>query len=121
MSNVVKKHSDIILRIGLSEENVPNSIEWKADENPESQNFQASKAFLLSLFDGETKDTLKIDLWTEDFQVAEMDSFMYQTLRGLVDTYQKATKNDKMASAFKQFVQFFGEETELLPKAQEPK
>ncbi len=71
---------------------------------------------LLALFDKDTKDTLKLDLWTKDFQTNEMDRLMYHTLRTLADTYYKATKNQTLANQMQQFAQFFGEETEILAK-----
>ena len=61
-------------------------------------------------------DTIKIDLWTKEMQVVEMDRFFFQTLKGLSDTYFKATNNAELASAMRQFVQYFGEQTEIIPK-----
>jgi hypothetical protein len=34
----------------------------------------------------------------------------------MADTYYKATQNAQLASAMQQFVQFFGEQTEIIPK-----
>jgi hypothetical protein len=42
---------------------------------------------------------------------------MYQTLRGLADTYYRATQNRELATDMQQFVQYFGEKTEILPKS----
>ena len=69
---------------------------------------------LLSFFDEESKDTLKIDLWTTEMQVIEMDRFFFQTLRGLADTYFKATQNAELATSMRQFVHYFGEKTGIL-------
>ena len=71
---------------------------------------------LLSLFDRKTLETQKIDLWTHDMQVMEMDRFFYQTLRGLADTYFRATQNKDLAIEMQKFVHYFGEKTEVLPK-----
>ena len=71
---------------------------------------------LLSLFDKDHKDTLKLDLWTPEMQINEMDKFMYQTLKALADTYFKATKNRDLANEMQKFVMYFGEKTEVLPK-----
>ena len=48
-------------------------------------------------------------------QVQEMDRFFYQTLRGLADTYLRATRNDPMAKAMEDFAQFFGEKAGIIP------
>ncbi len=113
----IAKYSDIKIRIGLNEDQHPTSIEWQAEDNPNGATLQECKGMLLSLFDKENKETLKIDLWTNEMQVVEMDRFFYQTLRGLADTYFKSTRNNKLASDMQQFVQYFGEQTEIIPKA----
>ena len=116
MDQKVKKTSDITIRVGLNESNVPVRIDWKAEDNPSASGMQECKAMLLSLFDKDHKDTMKIDLWTTEMQVQEMDRFFYQTFRALADTYQRATKNTKLAGEIQRFTQFFGEETEIIPK-----
>lgn len=108
------KYSEILIRVGLDKDDYPAEIEWQTGDDPGSG--RPGKAVLLSLFDKENRETVKIDLWTTDMQVMEMDRFFFQTLRGLADTYHKATRNAKLASAMQQFVQFFGEETEIIPK-----
>ena len=109
----VKKKSTISLEIGLDETSVPTVIRWKSDDKPENE-FTEAKAFLLSIFDKEYKDTLKIDLWTKEFQIDEMDRMMYYTLKGLADSYFKATKNQSLANEMQQFIQHFGERTKIL-------
>lgn len=108
----VKQTSDINLSIGLNEEKMPVKIDWSASDNPAGP--QTAKAMLLSLFDEETKETLKIDLWTTEMQVMEMDRFFFQTLRGMADTYFKATQNAELASEFQRFVQYFAHKTGII-------
>ncbi len=110
------KSSDITLRVGLDDKGIPKRLTWKADDNPNKDEFIESKAFLVSMFDKETKDTMKIDLWTTDFQVDEMNRFMYQTLKGLADTYHNATKNTKLANDMQKFVDYFAEEAKIFEK-----
>ena len=112
MSDSIAKTSTITVIVGLDEKNVPIKMEWKADEGAPIP--QVCKAMLLSLFDEESKDTLRIDLWTKEMQVIEMDRFFFQTLRGMADTYFKATQNAQLATDFQRFVQYFGEKTEIL-------
>ena len=108
--------SDIKITIGLNEEKVPVRIDWQAQDNPATAESQECKAMLLSLFDKEAKETFKIDLWTTEMQVNEMDRFFYQSLRGLADTYFRATQNKALAADMQKFVQYFGEQTEIIPK-----
>lgn len=116
MDKNIVKTSNIDIEIGMNEAKMPVSIRWKASDNPAQNNFQDSKALLVTLFDEKSKDTLKIDLWTTDLQVAEMDRIMFQTLNALADTYFKATNNRELAGAMQQFARYFGEKTEIIPK-----
>ncbi len=111
------KRSDINISIELDKGKVPSSIIWEATDNPAGQEPQHCKAMLLSLFDKETKDTLKIDLWTKEMQVLEMDRFFYQTLKALADTYFRATQNRELAGQMQQFAHYFGEQTQIVPKS----
>jgi len=112
----VKKQSEITVGIGLDAENHPVTMEWSASDNPAGTTPQPCKAMLLSLFTEEQKETLKIDLWTRDMQVMEMDRFFYQTLRSMADTYFRATGNKELADQFQRFVYYFGSEVGAVPK-----
>ncbi|MGB3799974.1 MAG: gliding motility protein GldC [Lewinella sp.] len=112
----VKKKSRITVDVGLDETNMPVNMTWSASDNPAGQTPKTCKAMLLSLFDEQTKETLKIDLWTKDMQVVEMDRMFYQTLRGLADTYFRATQNKELANQMQQFVFYFGQATGAIPK-----
>ncbi len=107
----------IDIAVTLDKENVPEKIEWKAEDQSNDMP-QECKAMLLSFFDRENRDTLKIDLWTKEMRVDEMDRFFYQTLRAMADTYFKATNNAALATDMQRFVQYFGEKTEILPKSE---
>lgn len=109
----IKKRSTISIEVGLDESSVPTVIKWKSDDKPENE-FTEAKAFLLSIFDKDHKDTLKIDLWTKEFQMDEMDRMMYYTLKGLADSYNRATKNQNLANEMQKFIQYFGERTKIL-------
>lgn len=108
-------NSSIHIQITLDNEKIPEKISWSTS-GLEGDKAQEAKAMLLAFFDHDTKDTLKIDLWTKEMQVAEMDRFFYQTLRSLADTYKRATSNTPLAEAMQQFAQYFGEQVKLLKK-----
>jgi len=112
----IKRTSEVKMTIGLDEGNVPVEIKWEASDDDTSDAPKDCKAMLLSIFDGETHDTMKIDLWTKDMQVVEMDRFVFQTLRALADTYHRATQNNELANDMQKFAQYFGEQTETIPK-----
>ncbi len=103
----------INIKVGLDENKLPYSLSWDASGAEESGD-KNIKALLLSMFDTDTKDTLKIDLWTKDFQVMEMDRFFYQTFRAMCDTYHRSTQNDALANDMRQFTKYFGEKTGII-------
>lgn len=107
--------SRITIDVILDEEKVPFKLQWQAVDQSGPQGSEA-KAMLLALFDAETKDTMKIDLWTKEMQVAEMDRLFYQAIKSMADTYFRATGNNKLASAMQQFATYFGQEAEIIPK-----
>lgn len=108
------KESLIQVKVGLNANNIPTTIHWKSDDNPNNSEFQESKAFSLLLFDKEHRDTVSINLWTTEMQISEMDRFVYNAMKALADTYHKATNNTEMANQMQQFIQFFGKKTEIL-------
>jgi len=111
-----KKNSKINLIIELGADKVPEKITWESTDNPDGKGPIECKAFMLSLFDKEYKDTFRIDLWTKEMQVSEMDRLVYFTLKGMTETYHKATQNADLANHLAKFTQFFGEESKILTK-----
>ena len=111
------KKSNITIEVSLNENNIPNKIEWTA-ESPEGPVRRESKAMLLSFFDKETLETFKIDLWTTEMQVAEMDRLMFHSLKSMSDAYYNATNNEELSNHMRSFVQHFGEFTGILPKSE---
>lgn len=103
----------ITLEISFGEDQVPVKITCSGDDIKKPIE---GKAMLLSLFDGEHMDTIKIDLWTKELQINEMDRFVFQSLRAITDTYYKATKNGALANDMQKFVDYFGEKTQILVK-----
>lgn len=113
-NNEVVKSSDITLRVSLNAEQVPIRIEWGASDRNGGV-LEECKAIAVALFDKEHRDTLRIDLWTKEMQVLEMDRFMYQTLKSLSQTYLKATQNKELAEEMAKFAHYFGQKTEIVP------
>ena len=114
--DAVVKKSRITIEVGLDGKSMPVEMKWAASDNPATRQPQECKAMLLSLFDERSKETLKIDLWTKEMQVIEMDRMFYQTLRGMADTYFRATQNKELANQLQQFVFYFGQATGAIPK-----
>jgi gliding motility-associated protein GldC len=94
--------SSIHIDVSLDENKMPSAISWSAPDNS-PENTKKAKAFMLSLWDGADKSALRIDLWTKDMMVDEMEDFFYQTLMTMADTYQRSTRHDDLAVEIKAF------------------
>lgn len=106
--------SDININVELDENRVPEKLKWTAADGG-IQNEEA-KAILLSIWDPKHKETLRIDLWTKDMPVDEMKIFFHQTLSAMADTFNRATKDEKMTATMKEFCDYFAEKLELNSK-----
>lgn len=98
----MSKTSEIVFSIELDEKNLPERIKWKASDLNEEQ-WNECKSIMLSLWDHTENNTLRIDLWTKDFKLDEMDQHFFQTLITLSETYKKATGNDFIVKEMKNF------------------
>ncbi|HNB80695.1 MAG TPA: gliding motility protein GldC [Chitinophagaceae bacterium] len=96
--------STIHLDVQLDESKVPEKIFWQAAEGGVYKPTEA-KAFMLSIWDLEENAALRIDLWTKKMMVDEMDSFFFQTLMTMADTYERATHQKEIADEVKAFAQ----------------
>ncbi len=103
--------SKIELLVELDENRVPEKLSWNAKEG--GVNDAEAKAFLLSVWDHETKNALRIDLWTKDMPVDDMKMFFYQTLLAMSDTFMRATQDEKMSETMKDFCVYFAEKLQL--------
>lgn len=68
---------------------------------------------LLSIWDANNQETLRIDLWTKDMPVDQMKVFFHQTLSAMADTYERATQDDKMAATMRDFCEYFADKLDL--------
>lgn len=104
-------NSEIKFNVQLDENRVPESLTWTAEDG--GVNHEETKAIMLSIWDNNAKETLRIDLWTKDMPVTEMKQFFHQTLVAMADTYQRATNDEKMADTMRDFCEYFAEKLEL--------
>ena len=103
--------SEIKFLVKLDENRVPEKLTWTAQDG--GVQLEEAKAMLLSIWDGKAQETLRIDLWTKEMPVDEMKIFFHQTLVAMADTFQRATKDEKMADTMRDFCDFFAEKLEL--------
>lgn len=112
MSNEIVKQSQIRFDVMLDKENLPVQIQWDADD-ADIEGKQEAKSVLLALWDGVQQNAMRIDLWTKDMNVEEMNLFMFQTLSTLGDTYERATNNTEIAEEIREFAHHFGHKADV--------
>jgi gliding motility-associated protein GldC len=83
------KKSTISFDITLDENNIPTRIFWQASDTGNQPS--STKAIACSVWDESQQNTLKIDLWTKEMRVDEMEKFYIDTLGGLAQTILNAT------------------------------
>ena len=94
------KKSKISIEVTLDEQNIPTNIIWDADDN----NGEASKvnAINLSFWDGDKRETMKMDLWTKDMPAHEMKMFYVDMIGSMSDSIVNATGDEVMAKEMRQ-------------------
>ena len=90
------KYSEIRLKVELDEENVPEKIFWNATDGA-SKGLEEAKAFNLSVWDHNYRETLRIDLWSKDMPTDDMKRFMVDSIGGMANSLRSATNDDFMA------------------------
>lgn len=109
MSKTIK--STIELNVELDENRVPEKLSWTAQDG--GINNEEAKAIMLSVWDSQAQETLRIDLWTKDMPVDEMKLFFHQTLVEMSNTFHRATEDEKMTATMRDFCDYFAEKLEL--------
>lgn len=93
--------SEIHLKIEMDENKIPAHITWEASDTGEGE--QECKAFMLSIWDGKDKSSLRIDLWTRDMRMDDMTRHFIQTLISMAQTYERATGAKNVTAETKKF------------------
>lgn len=88
--------SEIRLKIELDDKNVPEKLFWHAEDGPAS-GLEETKAFNLSLWDPNKKDTLTINLWAKDMPMHEMKRYYIDMVSGLSRSILQSTNDEVMA------------------------
>lgn len=108
------KTSEINLSVGLNENNLPLEIKWSASDGGVEN--ASARALMLSLWDHNANNTMKIDLWTKDMSVEEMKQFFHQTLLTMADTFEKATGEKNICEDLRDYCYHFADKMKILPE-----
>lgn len=108
-----KKNTEVRITVGLDENNVPQDINWTAEDASDGN--QEAKALMLSLWDKKQPTAMRMDLWTKDMLVDEMKMFYHQTLLTMADTFERATGESEMSQDLRDFCDYFAKRLDIKP------
>ncbi|MDA9808927.1 gliding motility protein GldC [Flavobacteriales bacterium] len=113
--NKVIKKEKFSIEVVMDENLIPENLQWSSTQGDgESENASAA---LIYLWNAQKNETFSLDLWTKKMSIEEMNKMMFQTIMTLANSYEKATSEDQLANAMRDFGEFFGEKTKILPKS----
>lgn len=115
----MNKHN-ININVMLDNEKMPEHIDWSASGSPNEEGSPA-KAVMISLWDGKEKTAMRIDLWTKQMMVDEMNDFFFQTMMTMADTFNRATRNEALANEYREFARSFKQKADDAMMAEEAK
>ncbi len=95
MSKLVEKTSEIKIKVALNKNKVPVDIKWQATDS-ENAELKDCKSVMLAVWDPFEKDTLSINLWTNEMMVDEMHAHFFRTMTNLTNSYYQATGNPEV-------------------------
>ncbi len=98
------RSTEISFEIALDDNNLPEKISWKASDGPQNEE-KDCKAMMVSLWDKNERNTMRIDLWTKDMPIDEMHTYFLQSLLTMTDSYYRATANPSIKEDMKIFCQ----------------
>lgn len=103
----MSKTSEILIKVELDNENLPEKIQWDASDSG-FEKVKEAKAVMLSLWDKDEKVLMSLDLWTKDMMINDMNNFFYQNLVKLAEMYKRATHNEEASAMINEFAEQFG-------------
>ena len=105
------RKTEITIEVELDENHIPEKMTWKAEDGGIEK--QETKAAMISVWDDEKMEALRIDLWTKEMPVDQMKRFFHQILLSLGDTYERATGEDDVAEWMRQQAEEFAEKSAI--------
>ena len=107
------KTAEIKLTIQLDDNNVPENILWESTDS-ENKDSVPVKSLMLSVWDPNYQNAMRLDLWTKDMPVDEMKTFFYQTLMTMGDSFLRATGEENIVEDLRDYCLHFAEKMEIV-------
>jgi len=104
------RHSQIVFDIDFNENDIPTNIRWQSKDG-DNEETRDCKTMMVAMWDPNERNTLRMDLWTDEMQIDEMHIHFLQTLMTTAESYQKATGNPFVVDEMKKFCEQIAEKT----------
>lgn len=101
----------IKFEVELDENKLPSNIQMYTNNDLKSN--QDLRALMISGWDTKNNETLRVDLWTKDMPVNEMFIFYHQSMMSMASTLERATGEERLADALRDYCEFFAKETKI--------
>ena len=111
----IVRSTELKIQVHLNEQKMPVAMDWDATDSP-VKGAKDCKAAMVAIWDGNAKITQRLDLWTKEMQVDEMQYFFFQTFMTMADTFHRATNNKEASQDIRQFGQEFARKLGLFDK-----
>lgn len=111
----MSKDAEIKFLVKLDEDDVPDEIFWSASD-ADFEGFMPCDSLMISMWDRGEKNTMSIDLWTNEMEVGEMNAHFYFTLMKMADTYKRATNNQELSDMISRFANEFASKVDEFVK-----
>ena len=111
----MSKEAEIKFLVKVDDKGVPDEIYWSASD-AEFEGLMPCDSLMISVWDRGEKNTMSIDLWTNEMQVGEMNAHFYFTLMKMADTYKRATNNSELSDMIRNFANEFARKVDEFAK-----
>ena len=116
----MSRQTEIKFSIDLDEKNIPESIFWEATDHTNKEK-KKCKSIMVSIWDPEEKNTLRIDLWTKDMGLDEMHAQFFQTLVTMAESFEQATGNKDIVKDMTDFCESISKKSPYFQEGDRPK
>ncbi len=90
------KKSEIKFLVSLDKDNIPEKIEWNAEDSSNDK-LSETQAISLSLWDDKKKNTPSINLWTKEMKTDDMKKVYVDCIGGLSQSILNSTGDEFMS------------------------
>src|SRR3546814_14107624 len=101
------RKAEILFQVELDDEHLPEKINWKATDS--TGELQPCKSVMMSVWDHQRQNTLRVDLWTKDMPVDEMQRLFYESLMTLAEIFEPAPDENNINTDLRAYTSTFEE------------